>query len=108
MVREVAESGPSARPPGSSIIGSVVDEHYIEWSDNTAWREVPPEGASWGALAGAGAVGAFAGLAAGGALGRLTQKKFFNKAANKDPCDYVIVLDRSIRMQVVDNGPGHC
>merc|ERR1711920_557543 len=98
MVREVA---------GSSIIGSVVDEHYIEWSDNTAWREVPPEGASWGALAGAGAAGAVAGLAAGGALGRLTQKKFFNKAANKDPCDYVIVLDRSIRMQVVDSGPGH-
>lgn len=93
--------------PGTNIIGNVVDEHYIEWSDNTAWREVPPEGASWGALAGAGAVGAVAGGAAGGAIGRLTQKKFFNKAASKNPCDYVIVVDRSAKMQAIDHGPGH-
>mmetsp|Transcript_359 Transcript_359/g.929 ORF Transcript_359/g.929 Transcript_359/m.929 type:complete len:441 (+) Transcript_359:114-1436(+) len=92
---------------GESISGNVVDEHLIEWSDNTSWREVPPEGASWGVIAGAGAVGAIAGGVGGGAVGALIHKKFFNSAASKTPGDYVIIVDRSAKMALVDSGPGH-
>jgi len=82
------------------IAGNVEDEHNISWSDGTRWEEIPPEGGSWMGYAAAGAGGA----AAGGAVGYLVQKKFFNKAANKVPSDYVILVDRSANMAVPDTG----
>jgi len=82
------------------IYGTIEDEHTISWSDGTRWDEVPPEGVHWTKYAGAAAAGA----AASGAAGYLMQKKFFNKASNKEPCDYVIVLDRSQMMAVTDAG----
>lgn len=80
------------------IEGTVEDEHAITWSDGTRWDEVPPEGGSWVQFAGAAAAGA----AAAGATGYLLDKKFFNKASKKDQCDYIIVMDRSSKMAVVD------
>jgi len=32
------------------------------------------------------------------------QKKFFKKAGNKEPSEYVIVMDRSAMMMEVDTG----
>mmetsp|Transcript_26196 Transcript_26196/g.71885 ORF Transcript_26196/g.71885 Transcript_26196/m.71885 type:complete len:397 (-) Transcript_26196:3528-4718(-) len=84
------------------IEGTVEDEHSIVWSDGTRWDEIPPEGASFGALAAAGIGGA----AAAGATGYLLDKKFFNKAAKKDQCDYFILMDRSASMAVIDNSVG--
>jgi len=80
------------------IEGTVEDEHAIAWSDGTRWDEIPPEDASWAQLAGAAAAGA----AAAGATGYLLDKKFFNKASKKDQCDYIIVMDRSAKMAMVD------
>lgn len=80
------------------IEGTVEDEHAIAWSDGTRWDEVPPEGASFLEMAGAAAAGA----ATAGATGYLLDKKFFNRASKKDQCDYIIVLDRSSKMAVVD------
>jgi len=81
---------------GAFIAGTVVDEHEIEWQDDTTWREVPPEGVSWAKLSAAAAGGA----AAGGAAGYLAHKKFFKKATNKEPSQYKIVIDRSANMAV--------
>ena len=82
------------------IVGTIVDEHTIEWDDGTRWEEVPPENMGWGAYTGA-AVG---GAVAAGATGYLLEKKFFNKASNNVKSDYVIVLDRSGMMAVPDTG----
>lgn len=83
------------------IVGTIVDEHTIEWDDDTRWEEVPPENnMGWGAYTGA-AVG---GAVAAGATGCLLEKKFFNKASNNVKSDYVIVLDRSGMMAVPDTG----
>lgn len=80
------------------IEGTVEDEHAITWSDGTRWDEIPPDSAGWAAMAGAAAAGA----AAAGATGYLLDKKFFNKVCEKDHCDYIIVMDRSSKMAVVD------
>jgi hypothetical protein len=85
---------------GAFIPGNVVDEHMIEWQDDTVWDEVPPEGVNWMHMA----LAAGAGAAAGGATGYLLQKKFFNKANNKEPANYVILMDRSESMTVMDGG----
>lgn len=85
---------------GGYIYGTVQDEHNISWSDGTHWEEVPPDGQNWLAYAGAGAAGA----ATAGAMGYLVQKKFFNKAVNKVPSDYVIIIDRSDHMTALDEG----
>eukprot|EP01062_Namystynia_karyoxenos_P022467 TRINITY_DN1862_c0_g1_i2.p1 TRINITY_DN1862_c0_g1~~TRINITY_DN1862_c0_g1_i2.p1 ORF type:complete len:428 (+),score=204.02 TRINITY_DN1862_c0_g1_i2:118-1284(+) len=85
---------------GTFLSGTVEDEHNISWQDGTAWEEVPPPGADWKIMAAAGAGGA----AAGGAVGYLVQKKFFKKTANKDPSDYVIIIDRSQGMCAADTG----
>lgn len=82
------------------IVGTIEDEHTINWDDGTRWEEVEPEGAHWAAYTGA-AVG---GAAAAGATGYLLEKKFFNKASNGVKSDYVIVLDRSSMMAVPDTG----
>jgi len=82
------------------IVGTIEDEHTINWDDGTRWEEVPPEGTHWAAYAGAAAAGA----AAAGATGYLLDKKFFNKASNKVKSDYVIVLDRSGMMAIPDTG----
>jgi len=80
------------------IEGTVEDEHAIVWSDGTRWDEIPPDGGHWAGYAAAAAGGA----AAAGATGYLLDKKFFNKASKKDQCDYIIVMDRSAKMAVVD------
>lgn len=80
------------------IEGTVEDEHAISWSDGTRWDEIPPEDGHWTGYAGAAA----AGMAAAGATGYLLDKKFFNKASKKDQCDYIILMDRSSKMAVVD------
>lgn len=80
------------------IEGTVEDEHAITWSDGTRWDEIPPDGGHWAGYAGAAAAGA----AAAGATGYLLDKKFFNKANKKDQCDYIILMDRSSQMAIVD------
>jgi|UniRef100_A0A7S0Y7D8 hypothetical protein len=80
------------------IEGTVEDEHSITWSDGTRWDEIPPEGVSWVKMAGAAAAGA----AAAGATGYFLDKKFFNHVSEKDECDYIILMDRSSKMAVVD------
>jgi len=73
----------------SWIKGDIVDEHEIEWQDDTIWKEVPPEGVSWQNLA----MAAAAGAAAGGAVGYLTHKHFFAKSTNGEPANYKLILD---------------
>mmetsp|Transcript_17991 Transcript_17991/g.44780 ORF Transcript_17991/g.44780 Transcript_17991/m.44780 type:complete len:593 (+) Transcript_17991:96-1874(+) len=80
------------------ITGDIEDEHTIFWSDGTRWDEIPPKGGKWTHYAGAAAAGA----ATGGAVGYLLDKKFFKKCSKKDQCDYVIMVDRSAMMAVVD------
>ena len=80
------------------ITGEIEDEHTIFWSDGTRWDEIPPKGGKWTHYAGAAAAGA----ATGGAVGYLLDKKFFKKCSKKDQCDYVIMVDRSAMMAVVD------
>lgn len=85
------------------IEGTVEDEHAIVWSDGTRWDEIPPDNGHWATYAAAGIGGA----AAAGATGYLLDKKFFNKASKEDQCDYIILLDRSAKMAVVDTGVGN-
>jgi len=80
------------------IYGTVEDEHNISWSDGTRWEEV--DGQDWTAIAAAGAAGA----AAGSGMGYVMHKKFFKKAEDKEPSEYVIVMDRSYTMNAVDHG----
>lgn len=80
------------------VEGTVEDEHAITWSDGTRWDEIAPDNGHWAGYAAAGAGGA----AAAGATGYLLDKKFFNKASKKDQCDYIIMMDRSAKMAVVD------
>lgn len=102
------EGGPAG--PGTAkkkVTGTVVDEHMIQWSDGTSWREVSPVGKSWDTTTvAAGAGGLLAGAGIGGALGVLIQKAFFQRACDRVPGDYVIVVDRSEKMTAVDKGPG--
>jgi len=84
---------------GMVIHGNVEDEHNISWSDGTRWEEVPPS-SGWGSVAAAGAAGA----AAGAGAGLMAQKAFFKKAANNEPSEYVIVMDRSATMNAIDTG----
>lgn len=76
------------------VVGTVEDEHTIRWDDGSRWEEIPPPGASWTAFA----AGAAGGAATAGAAGYLLDKKFFHKASEGVPSDYVIVLDRSRMM----------
>merc|ERR1712115_474639 len=76
------------------IEGTVEDEHAITWTDGTRWDEIPPDNGDWKGYAAAGAGGA----ALAGATGYLLDKKFFKKAAKKDQCDYIILMDRSAKM----------
>jgi len=80
------------------VEGTVEDEHAIVWSDGTRWDEIPPDNGDWAGYAAAGLGGA----AAAGATGYLLDKKFFNKAAKKDQCDYIILMDRSAKMAMID------
>jgi len=82
-----------------TIEGTIEDEHAITWSDGTRWDEMKQDGAHWSKYAAA----ATGGAAAAGATGYLLDKKFFNMASKKDQCDYIILLDRSAKMAVVDN-----
>jgi len=88
---------PDEREP---VVGTIQDEHTIDWSDGTRWEEVPPDGGHWAAYAGAAAAGA----ASAGAAGYLMQKKFFKKASDQVPSDYVIIMDRSAMMAIPDTG----
>lgn len=88
-------------PEGNwEVEGTVEDEHAITWSDGTRWDEIPPDNGDWKSYAAAGAGGA----ALAGATGYLLDKKFFNKASKKDQCDYIILMDRSAKMRIVDRG----
>jgi len=80
------------------IEGTIEDEHAITWSDGTRWDEMQQDGAHWTKYAAAAAGGA----ALTGATGYLLDKKFFNKAAKGDQCDYIILMDRSAGMLKVD------
>merc|ERR1712107_689875 len=81
------------------IEGTIEDEHAITWSDGTRWDEMKQDGAHWTRYAAA----ATGGAAVAGATGYLLDKKFFNRASKKDQCDYIILMDRSAKMAVVDN-----
>merc|ERR1711862_630946 len=80
------------------IYGTVEDEHNISWSDGTRWEEI--DGQDWTSIAAAGAAGA----AVGGGMGYVMHKKFFKKAGDKEPSEYVIVMDRSDNMNAIDRG----
>jgi len=97
---EDAEYTISFQDPGGDweVEGTVEDEHAIVWSDGTRWDEIPPDGGKWTGYAAA----ATGGAAAAGATGYLLDKKFFNKAEKEDECDYIIMMDRSAKMKVVD------
>merc|ERR1712072_463572 len=81
------------------IEGTIEDEHAITWSDGTRWDEIPQDGGHWTGYAAA----ATGGAAAAGTTGYLLDKKFFNKASKKDQCDYIIMMDRSAKMAIVDD-----
>jgi len=82
-----------------NVEGTVEDEHAITWSDGTRWDEMDQDGAKMTHYAAAAAGGA----AAVGATGYLLDKQFFNKASKGDQCDYIILMDRSASMNVVDS-----
>jgi len=82
-----------------TVEGTVEDEHAITWSDGTRWDEMDQDGAKMSHYAAAAAGGA----AAVGATGYLLDKKFFNKASKGDQCDYIILMDRSAQMNIVDS-----
>merc|ERR1712194_674565 len=82
-----------------SVEGTVEDEHAITWSDGTRWQEMDQDGAKMAHYAAAAAGGA----AAVGATGYLLDKQFFNKASKGDQCDYIILMDRSAQMNIVDS-----
>merc|ERR1712238_278762 len=82
-----------------TVEGQVEDEHSITWSDGTRWDEMDQDGAKMSHYAAAAAGGA----AAAGATGYLLDKKFFNKASKGDQCDYIILMDRSAQMNIVDS-----
>jgi len=82
-----------------NIEGTVEDEHAITWSDGTRWDEMDQDGAKMTHYAAAAAGGA----AAVGATGYLLDKQFFNKASKGDQCDYIILMDRSAQMNIVDS-----
>merc|ERR1712194_387930 len=75
------------------------DEDAITWSDGTRWQEMDQDGAKMAHYAAAAAGGA----AAVGATGYLLDKQFFNKASKGDQCDYIILMDRSAQMNIVDS-----
>jgi len=81
-----------------NVEGTVEDEHAITWSDGTRWDEMKQDGGKMTGYAAAAAGGA----AAAGATGYLLDKKFFDKASKGDQCDYIILMDRSSKMAVVD------
>lgn len=85
---------------GEFVSGEIIDEHLIEWQDDSIWVEVPPEGVNWTHMA----LAAAGGAAAGATMGYVMQKKFFNKANNNEPANYMIVIDRSDKMTVMDGG----
>ena len=85
---------------GWEVEGTVEDEHAITWTDGTRWDEIPPDNGHWAGYVAAAAGGA----AVSGATGFLLDKKFFNKASKKDQCDYIIIMDRSAKMAVIDYG----
>merc|ERR1712194_846836 len=82
-----------------NVEGTVEDEHAITWSDGTRWDEMDQDGAKMVQYAAAAAGGA----AAVGATGYLLDKQFFNKASKGDQCDYIILMDRSAQMNIVDS-----
>jgi len=82
-----------------TVEGTVEDEHAITWSDGTRWDEMDQDGAKMSHYAAAAAGGA----AAVGATGYLLDKKFFTKASKGDQCDYIILMDRSAQMNIVDS-----
>mmetsp|Transcript_54999 Transcript_54999/g.62239 ORF Transcript_54999/g.62239 Transcript_54999/m.62239 type:complete len:366 (-) Transcript_54999:185-1282(-) len=86
-------------PNSQEIDGVVEDEHAITWSDGTRWDEMDQDGAKMVQYAAAAAGGA----AAVGATGYLLDKQFFNKASKGDQCDYIILMDRSAQMNIVDS-----
>ena len=86
-------------PSGDPVEGTLVDDAEtpaLTWSDGTRWEAVNQP--HW-----AGALGvAAAGAAAAGFAGYAIQKRFFAKVETKEACDYVLVLDRSRKMQLTD------
>merc|ERR1719316_112170 len=80
------------------VEGTVEDEHAITWSDGTRWDEMKQGNGHWTGYAAA----ATGGAAVAGTTGYLLDKKFFNKASKGDQCDYIIMMDRSAAMKVVD------
>merc|ERR1711933_11513 len=80
------------------IEGTIEDEHAITWSDGTRWDEMQQGNGHWTGYAAA----ATGGAAVAGTTGYLLDKKFFNKASKKHQCDYIIMMDRSAAMKVVD------
>merc|ERR1712021_66888 len=82
-----------------NVEGTVEDEHAITWSDGTRWDEMDQDGAKMTHYVAAAAGGA----AAVGATGYLLDKQFFNKASKGDQCDYIILMDRSAQMNIVDS-----
>jgi hypothetical protein len=86
-------------PSGELVEGTLDAENFVlHWSDGTRWEALDEQHASWTGYLGA----AMAGAAALGVTGYAIDKKFFRKVGRAEPCDYVLVLDRSAKMAITD------
>lgn len=84
-------------PEGDVIEGTFDSENFVlEWSDGTMWEAVNKTG--WAHYVGA----ATAGAAIAGTAGYAIRKRFFQKIGDEEPCDYVLVVDRSAKMAITD------
>jgi hypothetical protein len=87
-------------PSGEVVDGTFDAENFaLNWSDGTSWEALDPH-SSWAGYLGA----ATAGATVLGATGYAIDKKFFRKIGDAETCDYVLVLDRSAKMAIIDGG----
>lgn len=85
-------------PSGEIVKGSFdATKFVLNWSDGTEWEAL--NRTNWAGYMGA----ATAGAAAVGATGYAIDKKFFRKVGDEDQCDYILVVDRSDKMEPTDD-----
>ena len=87
-------------PSGELLIGTVENEDIVNWSNGAKWERLittpnDSNDGSWVGHVGTGTVGAAAKC-------YLMDTQFFKKVSKKDKCNFVIVVDRSAKMALVD------
>ena len=87
-------------PSGEVVEGTFDAENFVlNWSDGTSWEALDPY-SNWAGYLGA----ATAGATVLGTTGYAIDKKFFRKVGDAETCDYVLILDRSVKMAITDGG----